>query len=101
MALEDTAAVASRLVKEFGFPEHGADIVAAKLGRLSPDLATQAEAWWTRGAAISMEAHGHTVESLRRDHGLGDVAAILTLDWIMREPEKALRQLARGHDSIR
>lgn len=42
---------------------------------------------------------GYSVEILKKDHGMNEIAAYLTLDWIIREPEEALQSLKKGHDT--
>jgi len=43
---------------------------------------------------------GYTVGSLMLRHGMNKVAAVLTLDYLRRDPEKALDSLRKGHDSV-
>lgn len=31
---------------------------------------------------------------------MNEVAGFLTLDWLLREPEKAIASLKKGHDTI-
>jgi len=100
MSLASTASTVARLTSEFGYPEHGAKSVAVRLSQLQPALAVQAERWWDTGEPIALEVSGHSVDSLKRAHGLNDIAAILTLDWLIRDPKAALAQLARGHDRV-
>lgn len=100
MALKDTETVIARLVADFGYPSRGATAVAVRLGQLTQPLADQADRWWSDGSPIPLEVDGFTVSLLQANHGLTPIAAILTLDWLIREPDKARAQLARGHDSV-
>lgn len=43
---------------------------------------------------------GYSVEILKEKHGMTELAAYLTLDWLIREPDKAVKSLLRGHDVV-
>ncbi|MDX9739251.1 MAG: hypothetical protein RBT33_02725 [Candidatus Dojkabacteria bacterium] len=43
---------------------------------------------------------GYTVETLRDDYHMNEVAAFLTLDWIIREPDEAIASLQKGYDTV-
>jgi len=49
-------------------------------------------------AEIAVE--GYTVGSLMLRHNMNKVAAVLTLDYLRRDPEKALESLRKGHDFV-
>lgn len=99
--LLNTEEIVKRLVSQWGYPESGARKVAILLGQLQPALAMQFAQWWESGEPVQLHAEGWTVESLKTQHDMNDVAAILTLDWILRDPAVALAKLARGHDQVR
>jgi hypothetical protein len=91
----------SGLAERFGYPKEHAPIVAAKLLHLQPQLRLEFELWWKDGALPTLNAEGYTVERLVREHHLKPMAAILTLDWIMREPARAIEAIREGADSVR
>ncbi len=39
---------------------------------------------------------GYTFEKLTKEYGMKEIGALLALDWIIRDPEKALRMLEKG-----
>jgi hypothetical protein len=96
----DKQQVVQRLMAEFTYPEHGAHIVADKLLALQPVLAPAFAQWWQSGVVAPLEVEGYTVAKLQREHGMHPVAAILTLDWLLRDPERAKSSLQRGHDRV-
>lgn len=100
MVFANTEEIVTRLMADYGYPRNGAQLVALKLGQLQVPLAKQVEKWWVTHEPIMLEVEGHSVETLKRDHGLNDIAAILTLDWLIRDPNGAQAALARGHDSV-
>jgi hypothetical protein len=101
MPLTDKQAIVARLVAQYQYPMEGAQIVAEKLINLHPTLASQAADWWDSGVPVAISAEGLTVQSLMEQRGLNPVAAILTLDWLLREPEKARLAISKGHDRVR
>ncbi len=98
--LTDTPGTSARLVSEFGYNDGGAALVAAKLANLHGELAEIVERWWRDGATIHFSVRGYTVQSLMADSAMNPIAAILTLDWLLREPDKAERAIRHGHDRI-
>src|SRR3989442_846228 len=89
-----------RLVSEFNYPPAGARLVATKLERISPPVRAAFLTWWNSGSAPPLEIHSYSVERLVDEHGMNPVAAYLTLDWLRRSPEEALKSLQKGHDRV-
>ena len=93
--------IETRLVAEFGYPPHAAQAVAEKVVALTPIVRPAFEQWWTNGRLPTLAVADYSAERLMREHGMNPVAALLTLDWLVREPEKASASLRKGHDRIR
>lgn len=89
-----------RLISEFHYPPQGANIIAQKLVNCSPDLQNAFITFWETGEIPPLEVEGYTVERLVTEHGMKPIAALLTLDWLKREPEKAKASLIKGHDFV-
>ncbi len=47
------------------------------------------------------EIAGYSINKLQEDYGMNVIAAILTLDWLAKEPEKAKKSLEQGHDFVK
>lgn len=43
---------------------------------------------------------GYSIQNLTAEQGMNEIAAYLTLDWIIREPDKAIESLKKGHDFV-
>ena len=97
----DQDAVIARLVNEFRYPPQGARPVAAKLAALSPVVAAAFDQWWSTGMLPQIEVEGYTPQELINNYRMNPIAAILTLDWLQREPKRALASLRKGHDDVR
>lgn len=92
--------VKDRLVREYGYSSSGVEIIAAQLLRLEPQLSAAFEEWWNSGNVPKAEIEGYSFERLQNEHGMNPIAAFLTLDWLLREPEKAKVALSKGHDRL-
>lgn len=75
--------------------EKQANIIVADLQKLSPALQPLLDAWIENGACNDDTLYnGHSLNTLCRDYGLHFTGALLTLDWLIKEPEKAAKALA-------
>lgn len=90
----------SRLIAEFGYSSQGARLVWGRLCHLDPTIASSFFGWWVQGIEPDLEVHGYSVKRLEEEHGMTPIAAFLTLDWLVREPERAQRSLEKGHDRV-
>jgi len=88
------------LVERHGYTQVGAVVVAARLLSLQPQLQEEFERWWDTGAIPTLDVEGFTADRLMREQDLKPIAAILTLDWLIREPEKAKAAILQGYDRV-
>lgn len=100
MTMPERPEIVARLTSEFGYPPSGADLVANKVEGFRPETRRAFEAWWQSGEVPGLEAEGYTVARLVEERGLNPLAALLTLDWLLREPEAARAAVDRGHDRV-
>lgn len=96
----DRNTIVNRLEQEFGYPRQGAELVATRLESLRGPLRDAFVRWWESGTLPDLTIEGYTVERLMRDQRMNPIASFLTLDWLEREPEKAIASLKKGHDQI-
>lgn len=90
-----------RLENEFGYPQSGAKLVAEKLVICDPLISGAFWEWWQTGKAkLELEIEGFSLARLMNEHQMKPIAAFLTMDWLLREPQKAATSLRRGHDNI-
>ena len=93
-----TADLVSRLIGEFGYSPHAADIAARELVAATPRIQEAFYHWWKTGKVSALEVEGYNAQRLADEHGMNPIAGFLTLDWLLKEPKAALSSLARGHD---
>ena len=85
------------IISRTGCSEQQAAIIAADLEKLSPELVPHLKAWLKdESYTFDEEFCGYSLSSLERDYGMSFTGAILTLDWLIREPDEAKKALAYG-----
>lgn len=85
------------LIERLGYTTREADMVCDDLKKLDPSLAPLLERWVKDGTNTdTQEFHGYTIDGLRSGSNMNFIAALLTLDWIIREPEKAIPLIKSG-----
>jgi hypothetical protein len=92
--------IRNRLVNEFGYPPKGAEIILDKISKSAPEVQKAILDFIETGGVTAMEVEGYSLTQLRDEHGMKVIAAYLTLDWLIREPEKAKASLKKGHDFV-
>ncbi|MCB0209630.1 MAG: hypothetical protein KDJ52_09880 [Anaerolineae bacterium] len=92
--------ISQRLMYEFDYPEKGAGLIAEQIVNFQPEVRAAFNRWWQTGQLTSFAIEGYTIERLQTEHSMNPIAAFLTLDWLLTEPEAAHASLQRGHDKI-
>lgn len=89
--------IKSLLMDRLGYSSYEADMLADDLCKLHPELKPLFERWVCEGIECdSTVFHGYSIDTLRSGSKMNFIAALLTLDWLLREPEKALPIIRRG-----
>ena len=89
-----------RLVDEFEYPAPRAESARKKLLELQPELRPAFERWWQTGEVPEVEIEEYTLDRLMIEFGMNPIAAFLSLDWLIRQPQQARQTLDRGFDRI-
>lgn len=85
------------LVSRFGYSEQDTDMLYADLEHLDQALAQILNRWIETGDCADATVYsGYSIDSLCSEFEMNFIAAILTLDWIIKEPEQALSALKSG-----
>lgn len=87
--------IIATLVKR-GYGDRNAAIVTDELLKLSEELMPLFENWLSREEKKDFISHGISLVSLQSERGMTYPAALLTIDWIIKEPEKAIQSLKKG-----
>ena len=82
---------------ERGYDEKTARMVLPDLLDLSEPLKNLLKAWLENEKQQSDYAvAGFTVSEMQNERGMNYPAALLTIDWLIKEPENAKRSLTKG-----
>ena len=84
------------LLKEEAYPAHMIENTVAKLERLQPSVASSFSTWINEGKIPEAVVEGFTYATLINDYGMTPIGAFLTLDWLVRDPQKASASLKKG-----
>lgn len=80
-----------------GYPENAAIMVSQKLSQLSGQLREAVSSWLDSGSEPVVSSHGYSTKSLmERFPGMKYPAALLTIGWLERDPEKAKIAIEKG-----
>lgn len=51
---------------------------------------------WMNGENVDYSCHNYSIFELMKSRGMNYPAALLTIDWLIKEPEKAKKSLMKG-----
>ena len=80
-----------------GCSEKRAAIIENRLQGISPELEPVLEEWLKMGKEDNSRMYeGFSVNSLMSEYGMGFTGALLTVDWLIRDPKAAKAALKEG-----
>lgn len=86
--------IAEKLLKQ-GYPDRVANLVSLDLVKVDSNLMPLVERW-LNGEEDDYKSHGYSIFGLMNSRGMTYPAALLTIDWLIKEPEKAKKSLEKG-----
>lgn len=81
------------LMEKYQYSEHTAEITAEDLLHMEPVLAELLKKWLETGEEGEIKVQGFSIERLKTMHHMGYPAALLSMDWLLKEPDIAGREL--------
>lgn len=91
----DKKVIREILIRE-QYPEFMIETTIAKIENFSPEVADAFKSWSSDNCNVDIEIEGFTFADLVSKWGMNPVGALITLDWLVREPGKAKMALSRG-----
>ncbi len=79
-----------------GYPDYMLEQTADKVERMDERIKSAFEKWVDGNVIPTIEIEGWDYVKLVEKFKMRPVAAFLALDWLTREPEKAVKALKRG-----
>ncbi len=92
----DFVALKENMIKEQAYSEYSANQTLEKVKKMNQITLDELEHCLKTGVHTGREVEGYTITVLKERYGLKTVAAYLTLDRLMAEPEKIKVILERG-----
>lgn len=86
----------SSFLQAKGYGEKKADTVSAELLKMSPALLNLFEQWVQSGKESDYESHGMSAKGLMQKYDLNYPAALLSMNWVDKEPELAIKVINKG-----
>lgn len=90
-----------KLQEDFDYPEAGARLVAQKIVNFQPEVRTAFDHFIERGEKPTITIQDYDFDRLTEAYQMKPIAAFLTLDWLAREPDEAVKKLAKGFDTVK
>ena len=81
---------------EHNYTEKQSSILASKLAFLDESLIKCMENWFKNGQQTNYSAHDISIKELVEKHNMQYLAAVLTMDWVLRDPTKAIDTIRKG-----
>lgn len=78
------------------YSETGARLLHEQLLACDDNLQQAAARWLETGEETPLEAGGYSASELQERYKMNYPAAVLTLDWLRKEPQQALTALKEG-----
>lgn len=79
-----------------GYTEKQSSKLSQELSQLAQPLAECFSQWALNDDAIDFSSHGLSVLRLMKKFGLKYPAALLSMDWVVKDPDKAIVAIRRG-----
>lgn len=79
-----------------GYTEKQSSQLSKELAGLVQPLADCFSKWALNDDAIDFSSHGLSVIGLMKKFGLKYPAALLSMDWVVKDPDKAIAAIRRG-----
>lgn len=81
---------------ERGYPEKQAISVASNLLNINNQLQGGLHLWLATGKETDYQVEGFKLSELKQKFDMTYPAAILTIDWLIKDPETAVKGINRG-----
>lgn len=79
-----------------GYTEKQAKTTAGELLQIDASLQPFLDKWLEKGTETEAEAEGFSLIGLMKQYKMTYPAALLTIDWLIKEPEIAVNAVRRG-----
>lgn len=85
-----------KCLQERGYKKQEVEILSEDLNSIHKDLFSCLEKWVNSGMECDYSSHGISINELINKYGLKYPAALLSIDWVIKEPEIAIPAIEKG-----
>ena len=79
-----------------GYPEKAAKAISMELSQIDSSLNIALASWVDNEVETDMTIEGITLSELQAKYKMSYPAALLTMDWLIKDPELAKKSIQRG-----
>ncbi len=83
-------------LKSHGYNDKQIKFVSEKLSSIDESLKECLNKWIDKNIITEVNVSGISLKQLMAKYSMEYPAALLTMDWLKREPDKALKSIKRG-----
>lgn len=83
-------------LKSHGYNDKQIKFVSEKLSSIDESLKECLNKWIDKNIITEVNVSGISLKQLMAKYNMEYPAALLTMDWLKREPDKALKSIKRG-----
>ncbi|MCD8387567.1 MAG: hypothetical protein LUD17_11865 [Bacteroidales bacterium] len=87
--------IKNTLIKR-GYSPAGAETASADLINIAEALKPLLERWLSDGTETDYESYGISIKGIMTKYGMKYPAALLSVDWVIRDPKTAIAVIKRG-----
>lgn len=84
------------ILKNEGYPEFMHENTYQKITRFHATIASSFSSWIEEEVTPNISVEGYSFDYLVKKMNMQPIGAFITLDWLLREPQKAKNTLANG-----
>ncbi|MFZ5425143.1 MAG: hypothetical protein ACOZAO_05080 [Patescibacteria group bacterium] len=94
----DEIELKNRILQKFPgkYSTRGIDHAVAKIQEMDDDFRNLLETFLRTGQVQEITMGDYTINKLRIQYGMNEIAAYLTMDWIKKHPEEAVVSIDDG-----
>lgn len=81
---------------ERGYNTREAEVLSEDLVSVDVSLKSCLDAWVLSNEECDFSSHGFSIKGLMENFNLKYPAALLSIDWIIKEPDVAIRAIEKG-----
>lgn len=94
---EDGEKMKEIIMKRVGCSDEKAEAIEKRLQKICPELKHVLEEWLENGKEeYDKQYEGFSISNLMKEYGMRFTGALLTIDWLIRDPDTAKEAIKEG-----